>query len=80
MTLLIVIAGASELIALWCAVGLWRSKVSVLRKFIWSVVLLVPVFGPVFYGGMFELPPVQPESLRSTSERESFPDHLGPSE
>jgi hypothetical protein len=68
MTLLIVIAAVSELIAVCCAVGLWRSRASLAKKFFWSLVLVVPVFGPVFYGGMFELPSVQSEGLRSTNE------------
>jgi hypothetical protein len=53
MKLLVVIALASELIAVWCAVGLWHARMPVLRKLMWTVVLLVPVVGPVFYGGMF---------------------------
>ena len=53
MKLLIVIAVASELIAVWCAVGLWHARMPVLRKLMWTVVLLVPVVGPVSYGGMF---------------------------
>lgn len=53
MKLLVVIAIASELISLGCAVGLWRSRSSLAKKFVWTLVLLVPVFGPLFYGGMF---------------------------
>ena len=68
MNLLMVVAVASELIAVWCAVGLWRAQVPVLRKLMWTGVLLVPVIGPVFYGGMFELPSVQSEGYRSTNE------------
>ncbi len=68
MKLLVVIAIASELISLGCAVGLWRSRSSLAKKFVWTLVLLVPVFSPVFYGGRFELPSVQPEGLRSTIE------------
>lgn len=68
MTLLIVIAVTSELIGLWCAVGLWRSRASILKNVLWSLVLLVPVVGPVFYSGMFEVPAAQSEGLRSTNE------------
>ena len=63
MTLLVVIAAASEAIALWCVVNLWHSRVSMIRKIVWTLILLVPVVGPVFYGGMFEPPSVQPEGL-----------------
>jgi hypothetical protein len=68
MTLLIVIAAVSELIAIWCAVNLWRSRASLTRKFIWTLILLVPVLGLVFFGGMFEVPSVQSEGLRSNNE------------
>ncbi len=61
MTLLIVIAAASEAIALWCVVNLWRSRASKIRKMVWTLILLVPVVGPVYYGGMFEAPSVQPD-------------------
>jgi hypothetical protein len=77
MTVLIVIAAISELVAIWCGVGLWRSRASVLKKLFWSLVLLVPVVGPVFYGGMFELPSVQSEGLRSTNEWEGPRSHNG---
>jgi hypothetical protein len=68
MTLLIVIAAVSELIAIWCAVNLWRSRASLMRKFVWTLILLVPVLGLVFFGGMFEVPSVQSEGLRSNNE------------
>jgi hypothetical protein len=78
MTLLIVIAAVSELITIWCAVGLWRSQASILQNLEWSLLLLVPVVGPVFYGGMFEVPAVQSEGLRSTNEWDSPHSHDGP--
>jgi len=80
MTLLIVIAVASELISIWCAVGLWRCRASFSKKFLWTLVLLVPVLGPVFYGGMFELPAVQSERFKSTSEWDGPRHDEGPSE
>ncbi len=68
MTLLIVIAAVSGLIALCCAVNLWRSRASLMRKFVWTLILLVPVLGLVFFGGIFEVPSVQSEGLRSNNE------------
>lgn len=65
MTALILISVVSELIGLWCMFGLWRSRASVTRKICWTLVLLVPLFGPIFYGGMFELPSVQGEGFRA---------------
>ena len=78
MTLLIVMAAVSELIAIWCAFGLWRSRASVLQKLVWSLVLLVLVVGPVFFGGMFDLPSVQSEGLRPTNEWDGPRSHDGP--
>jgi len=78
MTFLSIVAAVSELIAIWCAVGLWRSRASILQKLLWSLVLMVPVVGPVFYGGMFELPAVQSEGLRSTNEWDGPTSHEGP--
>ena len=78
MNWLIIIAGVSELIAIRCAVGLWRSRALFWKKFFWTLVLLVTVFGPVFYGGMFELPSVQSEGLRSTNEWDGPRSHDGP--
>jgi hypothetical protein len=68
MSGLIIITAVSTLIALGCAVHLWRRRASVLRKLFWTLVLLVPIVGPVFYGGMFEVPSIQPEGLRSNNE------------
>ncbi|HET7392836.1 MAG TPA: PLDc N-terminal domain-containing protein [Candidatus Binatia bacterium] len=65
MTTLIVLSVVSQVIALWCMMSLWRSRVSLLQKIIWTLVLLVPVLGPIFYGGFFELPPANPEGLRT---------------
>jgi hypothetical protein len=78
MTALIAIAALSELVAIWCAVGLWRSRALILKKLLWSLVLLVPVVGPVFYGGMFEVPAIQSEGLRSTNEWDGPHSHGGP--
>lgn len=72
MTMLIVIILLSELIALWCAVGLWRSRASVKRKLLWTMVLLVPFFGPVFYGGMFELPAVREDGYGTDNRPDDY--------
>jgi NO-binding membrane sensor protein with MHYT domain len=68
MTFFVVIATASEVIALWCAVNLWRTHATLIRKLVWTMILFVPILGPVFYGGMFEVPSVQSEGLRSNNE------------
>ena len=68
MKLLVVIALASELIAVWCAVGLWHARMPVLRKLMWTVVLLVPVVVRYFTVACSGLPSVQLEGFRSTNE------------
>ena len=78
MTFLIIIAAVSEVIAIWCAVNLWRCRASLMRKLFWTLILIVPVVGPAFYGGIFELPSVQSEGLRSTNEWDGPRSHDGP--
>jgi len=34
-----------------------------LKRFLWSLVFLVPVIGWVFYGGLYRPPPVQPKDM-----------------
>ena len=38
---------------------------TVLRRLFWSLVLLVPVIGWVFYGGLYRPPPRQPKDVRA---------------
>jgi hypothetical protein len=59
-----VLAAVSELIAPRCAVGLWRSRGSVTRRVVCMLVFLVPLFAPIFYGGMCELPSVPGKGFR----------------
>jgi hypothetical protein len=37
-------------------VGLWRRSASLVRKLLWTPVVLLPVLGPFLYVGMFEAP------------------------
>lgn len=54
----LIVVGASELIALWCIVRIWRSGSSLLAKASWSLVVLVPLVGPLMFGGLWHgLPP-----------------------
>jgi hypothetical protein len=57
-----VIVGGSTIIALFCLPSLWRSRHSALKRTIWTLILFVPILGPVLYAGLFEPPPVKPES------------------
>ena len=49
--LIIIVLVLLELVALYLIVRLWRQKRrGWIGKLCWSIVLLVPVFGPLFYG------------------------------
>ncbi len=74
MTAAIVIALA-EVASVACLVPLWRASASVGRKLLWSVIVLVPVLGPLFYGGLFDVPSRQPDELQAarTSADEAGP-------
>ncbi len=54
------------LISLLCIVHLWFGRrAHWLRKVGWSVALLVPYIGPVFYGALFDALSSQPDNLRA---------------
>lgn len=53
--------GAALILSLWVR----YPRDAVLKRFFWSLVLLVPVIGWIFYGGLYRSPPVQPKDLRA---------------
>ena len=54
---LYLILGLGWLLSIWLIVRLWAaSRVSCMSKIAWSIVLLIPFFGPLFYGALFEVP------------------------
>jgi hypothetical protein len=55
----------AEVVSLACVVALWRAPASVARRTLWTFVVLVPVLGPLFYGGLFDIPSRQPEDLQA---------------
>lgn len=59
------ILGIFYLISIVCLWKLWGNPISVLSRVLWTFVLLIPMFGPIFYGGLFRLPPIQPEDQRA---------------
>jgi len=63
-TVTAVIVGGSTLVALLCLPSLWRSRHSVLKRTTWTLILFVPILGPVLYAGLFEPPPVKPETAQ----------------
>lgn len=38
------------LISAYCLYSLWRKQIELKRKLIWSILLLVPLLGPLLYG------------------------------
>ena len=60
-------ATLSGLISVALIVSLWvrYRHDHVLKRLGWSLVLLVPVIGWVFYGGLYRPPPVQPKDMRA---------------
>ena len=46
-----IVLGLLELVALWVMIKLWRQKRrSWVTKLLWSIVLLIPFLGLIFYG------------------------------
>ena len=72
--LLLGVAALSETIAVWLIGRLWSRKVSapIPQKAFWTLVLLVPVFGPIFYGGFSSVPGVQPSDQRAKRTRNDW--------
>jgi hypothetical protein len=56
-----VVFGISTLVAILCLPPLWRSSHSTLKRIIWTLILFIPVLGPVLYAGLFEPPPAKPK-------------------
>jgi len=46
---------------------LWKNNKSDfwIKKVFWSIVIFVPIFGWIFYGGLYKSPPVKPENMQS---------------
>jgi drug/metabolite transporter (DMT)-like permease len=66
---LCVLAAVSEAISLICIVQLWRKRRGRFwLRLAWTLVLLAPVIGPLLYGGLFQIPPVQPPPDRASGK------------
>ncbi len=58
-----------EAVGALCVVHLWRrASGSAPKKAFWTVVVLVPVIGPLFYGALYEAPSVQDEDQRAAED------------
>jgi hypothetical protein len=58
----VVVFGISIVIAVFCLPLLWRSGDSIYKRILWTVILFIPVIGPVLYAGLFEPPAVKAKS------------------
>jgi hypothetical protein len=65
--LTIVAATLSGVISATLILSLWvrHRRDTVLKRLGWSLVLLVPVIGWVFYGGLYRPPPIEPKDLQA---------------
>ena len=59
-------------ISLVVLVFLWRQRIPIYKKILWTLIILIPLIGPIFYGAFFETPSVQPKHLRCNRERKNF--------
>lgn len=59
------IIGILYLISLVCLWKLWQKQDPILKRVVWSLVLLIPFFEPIFYGDWYRPPSVQPEDQRA---------------
>ncbi|HEY8156745.1 MAG TPA: hypothetical protein VII72_21630 [Myxococcota bacterium] len=55
---LLSILAVSEVLSLLCAGRLWRSAQPLRMRLLWTLVLVIPILGPVFFGALF--PPTRP--------------------
>ena len=58
-----------EAVSALSAVHLWRrASGSAAKKAFWTLVMFVPVMGPLFYGALYETPSVQDEDQRAAED------------
>ena len=72
------LAAASGLASAACLVHLWRRRDGVGKKTVWTVVLVLPLFGPLLYGSLYRGLTAQPEGERAKElELDTLPGSLG---
>jgi hypothetical protein len=59
------VIGIFYLISMICLWKLWQKQVPIWSRVFWSMILLIPLLGPIFYGAWFRPPSVQPEDQRA---------------
>ena len=60
----LVLLVVSAVVGALCTAHLWRRQAPVWKRLLWTVVVFIPAIGPLLYGGLFEVPSVQPEADR----------------
>jgi hypothetical protein len=72
---------AVELVGVACLVHLWRRPAtrSMVRRLGWSLMLLVPLIGPLLYGAAYEPLERQDESLQARQQPDIETSYSGPS-
>jgi hypothetical protein len=71
-----VLLGISEAISFACFVLLWRREGRIVTKLFWSVVLVVPILGPAFFGALGR--PLRPLPDEMQSHGRGYGDLYGP--
>lgn len=67
-----------EAVSLLCTWRLWTAAQGTWqRKALWTPLVLLPVVGPLLYGGLYDAPASQDEDLRASRTRDDE-DLLGP--
>ena len=61
-----------ELVAMVVVWQLWTSSRPVAAKIVWSVILLVPLFGLAAYGFLAQHPGQNPSRTETGSDRDAF--------
>jgi amino acid transporter len=60
--IIILIIVVSYIISVMCLMKLWKKEINIFRKLFWSIILLIPFFGLIAYGGLFQPPKPLEES------------------
>ena len=52
-------------ISIYCMIKMALSPDSLIKKLFWVIILLIPIFGPVFYGGLYKVPSQLPDDMKA---------------
>lgn len=63
-----------EFVSIYIAIGLWRSEKSRKYKALLTLILFLPIFGPVFYFFVTDIPPSLPIDKQNRAHRGYYTD------